>query len=139
VKYGAASVCSPNAGFPAAFDVPLQSTQVSLDHARLAAAWCDYLERHARRVYSCVVTHQMRAAQVLAEKLRKRRIGGDGYFSLREAYLKGWSGLDSSDKAQQAATVLTDARWIRPVHATGGPEGGRPAERYEVNPRIWWE
>src|SRR5262249_21155805 len=33
---------------------------VSLRQAQQAAAWCDYLESHARRVYSCIVTPQLR-------------------------------------------------------------------------------
>jgi len=44
---------------------------VSLEHTRQAVAWCDYLESHALRIYSCITTPQMRAAQVLAEKIRK--------------------------------------------------------------------
>jgi Protein of unknown function (DUF3987) len=49
-----------------------QCLRVSLEHARLAAAWCEYLESHARRIYSCITTPQMRAAQVFAERLKKR-------------------------------------------------------------------
>ena len=42
---------------------------------RQAAAWCEYLESHAQRVYSCVVTPQLRAARELAEKIKKRKAG----------------------------------------------------------------
>jgi putative DNA primase/helicase len=42
--------------------------EVSLEHAKQAAAWSDYLESHARRVYSCIVTPQVRTARELAEK-----------------------------------------------------------------------
>jgi len=40
--------------------------RVSLEHAQQAAAWCDYLESHARRVYSCVITS--------GEEVRSRRL-----------------------------------------------------------------
>jgi putative DNA primase/helicase len=45
-----------------------QGETVSLNHARQAAAWCEYLESHARRVYSCIVTPQLRAAIELANR-----------------------------------------------------------------------
>lgn len=113
------------------------SQTVSLEHARLAAAWCDYLESHARRVYSCIVTPQLRAARELADKIKKRKIGANGYFSCRDVYLKGWSGLDTPEAVKLAAEVLGDAGWVRDDSAPSGPAGGRPSNRYAVNPRVW--
>ena len=110
---------------------------VSLEHARKAAAWCDYLESHSKRVYSCVVTPQLRAARELAEKIRKRKVGADGFFSCREVYLKGWSGLDTPEAVKLAAEVLGDAGWVRDLSGESGPFGGRPPNRFEVNPAVW--
>jgi putative DNA primase/helicase len=110
---------------------------VSLASAKRAAAWCDYLESHARRVYSCIVTPQLRAARELADKIKRRKAGADGCFSCRDVYLKGWSGLDSPEAVKQAAEVLEDAGWVRDVSGESGPFGGRPANRYEVNPGVW--
>jgi putative DNA primase/helicase len=110
---------------------------VSLEHARQAAAWCEYLESHARRVYSCVVTPQMRAARELADKIKKRKAGANGFFSCREVYQKCWSGLDSPEAVKQAADVLQDAGWVRDASGEPGPLGGRPSNRYEVNPGVW--
>jgi hypothetical protein len=111
--------------------------KIRLDQARRAAAWCEYLESHARRVYSCVVTPQLRAARELAEKIRSRKVGAHGFFSCREVYLKGWSGLDSPEAVKLAAEVLEDAGWVRSLATECGPLGGRPSNRYEVNPRVW--
>ncbi len=111
--------------------------KIRLNQARRAAAWCEYLESHARRVYSCVVTPQLRAARELAEKIRSRKVGADGFFSCREVYLKGWSGLDSPDAVKLAAEVLEDAGWVRSLAGESGPLGGRPSNRYEINPRVW--
>jgi hypothetical protein len=113
--------------------------EVSLHHARLAAAWCEYLESHARRVYSCIVTPQLRAARELADKIKKRKVGADGFFSCREVYLKGWSGLDSPEAVKMAAEVLQDAGWVRPLSGESpDPLGrGRPSNRYKVNPGVW--
>jgi Protein of unknown function (DUF3987) len=71
-------------GFDGSNPGEFQNFLVSLEHVRLAAAWCDYLESHAQRVYSCITTPQMRAARELAEKVRQRQIGADGSFSCRE-------------------------------------------------------
>jgi putative DNA primase/helicase len=112
---------------------------VSLRHAQQAAAWCEYLESHARRVYSCIVTPQLRAARELADKIKHRKVGTDGFFSCREVYLKGWRGLDSPEAVKQAAEVLQDAGWVRDVCGeSSDPLGrGRPSNRYEVNPGVW--
>jgi len=112
---------------------------VSLQCARRAAAWCEYLESHARRVYSCIVTPQLRAARELADKIKHRKVGTDGFFSCRDVYLKGWSGLDSPEAVKLAAEVLQDAGWVRDVCGeSSDPLGrGRPSNRYEVNPGVW--
>jgi len=110
---------------------------VNLRHVQQAAAWCRYLESHASRVYSCVVAPQVRAAQDLADKIKARKVGEGGSFTGRDVYLKGWSGLNKPQAVQQAAEVLQDAGWLRDVTGEPGPSGGRPSNRYEVNPRIW--
>ncbi len=110
---------------------------VSLEHTRQAAEWCEYLESHARRIYSCVVTPQVQAAMELAGKIKRRKVGGDGFFSCRDVYIKGWSALDTPEAARQAAEVLLDARWVREAPGESGPSGGRPPNRYEINPRMW--
>src|SRR6185437_9035707 len=91
----------------------IETDIITLEHARQAAAWCEYLETHARRVYSCIVTPQLRAARELAGKIKQRKIGADGFFSCRDVYLKGWSGLDSPALVKSAMEVLQDGGWVR--------------------------
>ncbi len=93
------------------------SNFVSLQHAKQAAEFCDYLESHALRVYSCVVTPQLRSAQELADKIKKRKMGTDGFFSCRDVYLKGWTGLDTPEAVRQAVDVLRDAGSGCPLRA----------------------
>ena len=112
-----------------------EAESVSLEHTQQAAAWCDCLESHAHRIYSCVTTPQLRAARELANKLKTKIL--PEVFSCREVYLKGWSGLDSPQAAREAAEVLRDADWLRQLPGESTPVGGRPPERYEVNPRVW--
>jgi len=109
---------------------------VTLRHAQQAAAWCAYLESHANRVYACIVAPQVRAARDLAAKIKSRKVGDSGFFTAREVYGKGWSGLDTPQAVKQAAEVLQDAEWLRDVTGEPGPAGGRPSNRYEVNPKI---
>jgi putative DNA primase/helicase len=63
--------------------------RIPLQYARMAATWCEYLESHAIRVYSCIVTPQLRAARELADKIQKRKVVTDGYFRCRDIYPKG--------------------------------------------------
>jgi putative DNA primase/helicase len=110
--------------------------RIPLQNTRQAAAFCEYLESHAWRVYSCIVSPQMRAAHELGARIKRREIGADGIFSCREVYRKGWTGLDSPELVERAVEVLQDAAWIRPVAAEPKPAGGRAPARFAVNPRV---
>ena len=108
---------------------------VRLANTQRAAAWCEYLESHARRVYSCAVNPHLRAARELADKVKTRKV--DAIFSCRDVYLKGWSGLGNPQAVKQAAEILRDSGWLREMPSESKTVGGRPSDRYEVNPRIW--
>jgi putative DNA primase/helicase len=110
---------------------------VSLAHAQQAAAWTDYLESHARRIYSCITTPQLRAAQELAGRIKRRAVGSEGFFTGRDVYNKGWSGLDSPEAVRLAAEVLADAGWLRERSVGPGPSGGRPSTSYFINPKVY--
>ncbi len=109
---------------------------VDLDHARLAAAWCDYLESHARRVYSCIVSPALRAAAELARRIRGGWRAREGQFRGRDVYNCGWTGADTPERARAAIEVLMDADWVRRVEVPRASEGGRPTELYGINPRA---
>ena len=109
---------------------------VSLDSAKRAAAWCDYLEPHARRVYSVAVRPEVAGARVLLEKIRTGKAGEGGVVHIREVYSKGWQELASPEAAKAAAEVLVDHQFLRPVYGEAGALGGRPSLRYSVNPAV---
>jgi hypothetical protein len=117
--------------------VDRMSETVRLRQAQRGAAWCEFLESHARRVYASVVSPQLRVARELADKIRQRKIGASGSFSCREVYWKGWRGLDSPAAVKQAAELLEDAGWVRRLGAESGPLGGRPGDRFAVNPGVY--
>jgi putative DNA primase/helicase len=111
---------------------------IPLENVQQAAEMCKYLESHAKRVYSSIVTPQMCAAQELAQKIKQRKVGANGPFSCRrDVYLKGWTGLTSPEAVRQAAEILEAANWIRRVANQPNPAGGRPPDRYVVNPRVF--
>jgi putative DNA primase/helicase len=110
---------------------------VDLPHLELAIRWCDCLETHANKIYSCVTSVVVDAARRLAEKIKSKRIGATGVFRTRDVYVHGWKGLDDPQSARKALHVLAEHNWIRHMEAESGPQGGNPGEQWEVNPRIW--
>jgi hypothetical protein len=107
---------------------------VSLHHAQMAAAWCEFFEKHAKRVYAAQVSPEMAAAQTLSRKLKAGWQMMEGSFTLRNVYRPQWSGLTSPDEARAALNVLCEYHWMRKVQKPD--ETGRPSEIYRINPRI---
>jgi putative DNA primase/helicase len=108
---------------------------VTMVHARQAAAFCNYLESHAHRVYACITSPETRAARDLARHIQFRDL--PGVFKTRDVYLKGWSGLGSPERVRAALDILEDACWVRPAEEAVSPTGGRPSEAWIVNPKVF--
>jgi hypothetical protein len=79
----------------------------------------------------------MYAAQKLAHKIKEAVFEQSDSFTYREIQQKCWKGLKTPEEIRMALKSHCDAGWVRPVEKQSGPDGGRPSERYEVNPRIW--
>ncbi len=120
--------------FALADNVP--GTRVPLQHARQAAAFCEYLRPHAERIYACKLSREHLAAIDLAERLVdgwKRDVGN---FTLRDLYRRHWAGLATPDEAEAAVDVLEEAGWLKAESTT--QTKGRPAsETFLINPRIY--
>ena len=106
---------------------------VTVEAAEAAAAWCEVLESHARRVYQSAVEGDPEAAARLAERI-KRPLPNP--FTYRQVANKGWAGLDDVDSVRKAVGVLEDRGWVKVVVRPPGPQGGRPSEEVWVNPSI---
>lgn len=82
---------------------------------------------------------QLRAARELADKIKKGKVGAEGFFSRRDVYLNGWSGLDSPEAVKLAAEVFQDAGWVIPRFAANLPTlwaaGARPISTESI--RRW--
>ena len=108
---------------------------VTEDAALRAAAWCDYLEAHARRCYGLLMDDGLRAAQALAVKIRQGKLQ-DGFTS-RDVRRNQWRYLTSDKSVQAALDWLEDEGWLRAIKVGGtGPGTGRPTVRYLINPNI---
>lgn len=109
------------------------NTTVSLAHAQQAAAWCSFLEPHARRIYAPVISSLLQAAAEIGRHLLEGWKREEGFFSVREVYRSGWSDVDSPEIAREALEILSDANWVRPVVRK---TNGRPSEVYVISPRL---
>jgi putative DNA primase/helicase len=119
------------------FELADQGVQtVSLGHARQAAAFCDYLESHARRVYSMIVSAERQGAAELGRRLAEGWKGNEGVFTVRDVYQNDWRGLETPNKVRLVLPILEDANWIRSVPQEATGLGGRPSERYAINPKV---
>jgi len=107
---------------------------VTVEAAAKAADWCEYLESHARRVYSAYIKQDSRSARLLANKIKGGHIE-DGA-PIQKIYNAGWSGLDE-DATRDGLCLLEDLNWVRTERIPPGQQGGRPSVVVHISPRVW--
>lgn len=110
---------------------------VSKQAAELAAAWCDFLEAHARRIYQGVTQHTLFSARQLADRIKARKLPSP--FTPHNVYHNSWTGLFTPEDVIAAAEILEDLHWLRSEKIPAGSRGGRPRFHYYINPRLWVE
>lgn len=106
-----------------------------------ALSWGDYLRTHANRLYAAAATPETTDAAALLAKIKGGKLADRdgvilGSFTPRQIAQKCWAGLGTPDAVRKAADVLADFDWLRRELVTGGAAGGRPSDRYTVNPRV---
>ena len=107
---------------------------VSLTSARRSAAWCQYLEEHARRIYQAAFDGDPEPAQRLAERLKASL---PSPFKARDVLRKQWRGLATKEEVDRAVSLLEEHGWlVRQEIPTDPQSGGRPTEEFHVNPAI---
>jgi len=102
---------------------------VKVDSAIRAAAWCEYLAGHARRIYGLIEVGKVTAAKMVTRRIADGKL--HDRFSARELYKKGWSGLTTFTEAENTLRILEDAGWVSSYEAISE---GRPTIRYLINP-----
>jgi putative DNA primase/helicase len=112
-------------------DNPHLEEKVPLGAVEQAAAWAEYLEAHARRLYSAVTRSDTLAAEALAKKIREGDVE-DG-ITLRALRRKNWSRLDDYDLLKDAVGLLEDLNWLRYEKEQSN---GRPKTVIRINPSL---
>lgn len=115
-----AMIDSPNAG------------TVNAEALARALDWSVYLRSHAERLYSAAVMPETGAAKALLAKIRSKALGEA--FTPREVVRHCWAGLSTTETVRKAAETLSDYDYLR---LDSVQTGGRPSERYDINPRLW--
>ncbi|TFH07701.1 MAG: DUF3987 domain-containing protein [Nitrosomonadales bacterium] len=91
-----------------------------------AIAFSEYLESHAKRIYSYATRPDVDAAKTLLKRLANGKLSET--FKARDIYQKGWAGLETPIKAQSAIDLLVDYRHLSAVEIN---TGGRPTINYQ--------
>lgn len=104
---------------------------VSLDAMRTAAAWADYLEAHARRIYGVDLEPGRAAGRVLAARI----VCGDirDRDSIRAVHQSGWSGLTDLEVLREGLDYLQQLNWLM---IENRETGGRPSAVIRLHPAI---
>ena len=93
-----------------------------------AIAYGEYLESHARRIYASATRPDIDSAKTILNKLDSGKL--DSPFKARDIYIKGWTGLDTSHKAQSAIDLLIEYSHLSVEEII---TGGRPTAFYHLN------
>ena len=112
----------------------MSSGPVSLSAAQMAAAWCEYLESHARRIYGMAEDITARAAGILADRIQAGKL--ENNFTAREVQRKGWELLSEKEVVKGALQDLVEANWLREKILSSTSKGGPIKVEYEINPKI---
>lgn len=123
----------------ALIDTPDSGGVIQQDELLRALAWGHYLRSHANRLYAAAVMPETTDAATLLSKIRAGKLAdSDGVilesFTPRQIAVKGWAGLGTPDAVRNAAGVLADYDFLRLELVPSGATGGRPSERYAINP-----
>ena len=97
----------------------------------MAAAWCDFLEENARKVYALAGNESRTAAHALAAKIKDGVIENDS--TVRAIYRRHWSGLETQKAVLQGRSLLEDLGWLRVLDSK---TGGRPSELVKLHPQF---
>lgn len=105
---------------------------VKASSALRAAAWCEFLAGHARRVYGLVEASKVNTARMVGRRIADGKLL-DG-FTLRDVVRKQWTGVTTGLQAEGALATLEEHGWIQ-GEETDNPTG-RPTTRYFINPKV---
>ena len=123
----------------ALIDTPDSGSVIHQGELLRALAWGDYLRTHANRLYAAAVIPETTDAVTLLSRIRAGKLTDrDGVildsFTPRLVAQKCWAGLATPDAVRKAADVLAEYDHLRQEVQQIGATGGRPSDRYSINP-----
>jgi len=104
---------------------------VSETAALMAAAWCDYLESHAARVYGAAVMPGLESAREIIKHIKRGAIHDQ--CNPKDIYRNHWSRLGTPEEVKAGLEVLQEYEWLIVKKLN---TGGRPSEIIMLNPHI---
>ncbi len=108
---------------------------VELTAVERAVQWAEYLETHARRIYSPALAPDLEAARALAKRIEAGDVGHQ--FTIRDIYRRCWAQLATREDCTAAISVLIDYDIL---HEFVEPTPGRARRTLYVNPKFKaWE
>ena len=105
---------------------------VKAHSAMRAAAWCEYLTGHARRVYGLVEAAKVTTARMVSRRLAEGKL--DDGFTVRDLVRKQWTGITTAMQAEAALGILEENSYIQSSDDINPM--GRPTVRYHINPQV---
>jgi putative DNA primase/helicase len=122
-------------------DTPDSGGVIHQSELMRALAWHEYLRSHAERMYAAAVIPETGGAESLLSKIKAGKLrDGDGVlletFTPRLVAVKNWAGLGTPDAVRKASELLEIHGWLKRDDVASGVKGGRPSERYRINPAV---
>ena len=118
-------------------DTPDSGNLVSEKELARALAWDEYLRTHAIRIYQSATQPETTGAKTILKNI-KSKVLIDG-FTAREIAQRQWAGLGEVEAVKKALALLIDYEYINPQISLTSPKGGRPSEKYSINPKLFDE
>ena len=105
---------------------------VKVDSALRAAAWCEYLAGHARRIYGMVEGAKVATAKTMLRRIKEGKLKPG--FTVRDVLRKHWTGVTTALQAESALMILEDHFYVKSYEVQDVAH--RPTVRYEINPAL---
>jgi hypothetical protein len=110
---------------------------VSLESAKMAARWINYLTEHMHCLYQPSLAPAAKGANEILKKIRTKKL--ESGFSLRELVRNKWSHLSDQVIVEQAIGILEDCNYLREQPVKHLSLGRKPSPRFDINPDTFRE
>ncbi len=121
--------------------------KVNLPTLQQAIKFLGMLESHMIRIYTPIIDNAQTKAGLLANRLlniikqpaRNSDLAKwlESGFTKRQLTRRDWQGLKNGDDVQTALDILTENHWLNWTSEQTTGQGGRPTERYFINPLLF--